>query len=268
MEIISGIYKITNTITNQFYIGSSKNIKQRWKDHRKITTRKLYKNYPLYSDMTLYGLENFKFEIIERCNDLQYLKELEYNYICKLSPFYNIGKPWSKRDTSKDICGIYKITNKITNDFYIGSSKNIKERWNSHRRSYHWKNNPKTPLYKAIHNYGLENFLFDIIEECMQDDLLSREQYYINTLKPQYNEGIAKAALSKIEYQREYLIKNKEKISKYKKKNREYILERNKKYFNRKCIYNNEEYTLSKLSNKFVRLGIKNPVTEAKKYLI
>jgi predicted GIY-YIG superfamily endonuclease len=26
-------------------------------------------------------------------------------------------------------CGIYKILNKITNKFYIGSSNNLKKRW-------------------------------------------------------------------------------------------------------------------------------------------
>ena len=31
---VSGIYKITNTITGEFYIGSSKNIRQRWYTHK------------------------------------------------------------------------------------------------------------------------------------------------------------------------------------------------------------------------------------------
>lgn len=36
MNKISAVYKITNTITNDFYIGSSKNVKVRWIDHKKI----------------------------------------------------------------------------------------------------------------------------------------------------------------------------------------------------------------------------------------
>ena len=31
---ISGVYKITNTVTNDCYIGSSKNIKRRWRDYK------------------------------------------------------------------------------------------------------------------------------------------------------------------------------------------------------------------------------------------
>lgn len=275
MEIISGIYKITNLVNNKFYIGSSKNIYRRWKDHRKITTRKKYKNYPLYSDMIIYGLKNFKFEIIEKCDNISKLKELEYNYIISLKPQYNRGIPWSKNNNSNNsnnnknkICGIYKITNNITGDFYIGSSKNIKGRWDTHRRSYNYKINPKTKLYIAFHDYTLKNFKFEILEQCKEEHLFSREQYYIDLLKPAYNTAVAKAHLSKLEYEREYSIKNKEKIKKYKEINKEYISNRNKNYFSRKCLYKGEILSLSKLSNRFYKLQIKNPVTEAKKYLI
>ena len=37
------------------------------------------------------------------------------------------------------ISAVYKITNKINGKFYIGSSTNIKQRWNSHKERY---NNP------------------------------------------------------------------------------------------------------------------------------
>ena len=33
MNKISAVYKITNTITGDFYIGSSKNVKKRWTNH-------------------------------------------------------------------------------------------------------------------------------------------------------------------------------------------------------------------------------------------
>lgn len=267
MDIISGIYKITNIVTGDFYIGSSKNIKRRWKDHRKITTRNKYNSYPLYKDMILYGLGNFKFEILEECEN-SLLKKLEYEYFLKLKPKYNISKPFSyKRENIKRISGIYKILNNITGEFYIGSSKDIKDRWRRHRLRRNL-NNPTTLLYKAIKLYGINNFSFYILEECNECVLLLKEQQYIDDLKPQYNMGIAKRHMTSLEYQRDYCIKNKEKIVEYKTKNREYILERNRKYYSRKCFYNNEEMTLSKLINFFVKMNIKNPTVEAKKYLI
>lgn len=72
--------------------------------------------------------------------------------------------------------GIYKITNLINNKVYIGQSKNISKRWNAHRvRSQ----NDDYPLYRAIRKYGLENFTFEVIEECNIDSLDDREKYWI-----------------------------------------------------------------------------------------
>ena len=64
--------------------------------------------------------------------------------------------------------GIYKITNKINGKCYIGQSINIKQRWKGHRKDAFWLNGPdyQYPLYKAIRKYGIENFSFEVIEEC------------------------------------------------------------------------------------------------------
>ena len=77
--------------------------------------------------------------------------------------------------------GIYKITNKVNNKVYIGQSSDIKRRWRDHRSAAF---NPKDngynyPLYKAIRKYGLDNFSFDILEECSQSDINEREIFYI-----------------------------------------------------------------------------------------
>ena len=66
------------------------------------------------------------------------------------------------------ISGIYKITNKKNNHCYIGSSKDIYNRWRNHKQTH---NNPKRKeygykLYSAMWSYGIENFNFEILEEC------------------------------------------------------------------------------------------------------
>lgn len=66
---MTGIYKITNTITKKVYIGLSNNIEQRWKAHKKrykLKSDKEYEKY-LYRSFRKYGLEAFTFEIIEEC---------------------------------------------------------------------------------------------------------------------------------------------------------------------------------------------------------
>lgn len=78
--------------------------------------------------------------------------------------------------------GIYKITNLINGKVYIGLSTNIKERWRAHRsrpfqKNCHQYNNH---LYRAIRANGLENFSFEVIEECQKEKLGEREIYWIN----------------------------------------------------------------------------------------
>lgn len=272
MEIISGIYKITNLITNDFYIGSSKDIYLRWKDHKKPSSLKRYKSQ-MYKDFINYGLSNFKFEIIYKADAKDDIKLLEANYISELQPSYNnLNYIPKKYDDTGRICGVYKIVNKITGDFYIGSSSDIKARWHCHKNSNNYKRYPNSKLYNAMFKYGVKNFEFTLIEECSREDLLSREQYYIDTLKPDYNSGVAKAILPPAERKKLYYEKNIEKIkerrAKWKEKNKKHESDHNRAYYSRLCCFNGETLKLGTLAARFRQQGISNATVEAKKYLI
>lgn len=80
--------------------------------------------------------------------------------------------------------GIYKITNKINGNCYIGQSINILSRWSRHKYGY---KNEDTRLYRSMRKHGIENYEFEIIEECEKDCLNERELYWINNIKPKYN---------------------------------------------------------------------------------
>lgn len=87
--------------------------------------------------------------------------------------------------------GIYRITNKINGHSYIGQSIHIEHRWLEHKSKYNWERESKKPLYLAFQNYGLENFDFEVLEECEDKDLSSKEKYWIeyyNTYKNGYNQ--------------------------------------------------------------------------------
>ena len=60
---------------------------------------------------------------------------------------------------------IYKITNTINGDSYIGFSKNPKSRWNDHNKPY-----TKSKVSTAIRQYGTNNFLYEIIYSCKDVD--------------------------------------------------------------------------------------------------
>ena len=86
--------------------------------------------------------------------------------------------------------GIYKITNNINGHSYIGQSIHIEERFKEHKNPYNWQREKNKPLYIAFQKYGLENFSFDIIQQCPADKLNIQEQYWINhynTYKNGYN---------------------------------------------------------------------------------
>ena len=83
--------------------------------------------------------------------------------------------------------GIYKITNKLNNHSYIGLSTHIEDRWDYHRNPYNWKRENHKTLYKAIIKYGIENFDFEILEECQPEDLGNKEKFYIDKYDTYYN---------------------------------------------------------------------------------
>lgn len=81
----------------------------------------------------------------------------------------------------RHICGIYKITNKINGKCYIGQSINVRKRWESHKvaMSCTKRDDYEYPLYQDMRKYGIENFSFEIIEECAEEELNKKEIYYI-----------------------------------------------------------------------------------------
>lgn len=88
MNKISAVYKIVNKITGECYIGSSKNVKRRWKEHKRQSTWKQYPNNPLYQDMQKYGLDKFDFQILISIMP-ECLRAVEQDCIELMKPAYN-----------------------------------------------------------------------------------------------------------------------------------------------------------------------------------
>lgn len=77
-------------------------------------------------------------------------------------------------------CGIYKITNLLDNKIYIGQSNQIGERFKSHIKCGLGIDAPQNKLYTAMKQDGVENFSYEVMEECKPSELNEREKYWID----------------------------------------------------------------------------------------
>lgn len=84
-------------------------------------------------------------------------------------------------------CGIYKITNIVTKDYYIGSADNIYRRECEHRRKLSLNKHVNHHLQNAWNKYGADNFEFSTILICDIENKLYFEQAILDGLKPKYN---------------------------------------------------------------------------------
>lgn len=159
------------------------------------------------------------------------------------------------------ISAVYKIVNEVTGDFYIGSSRNVMQRWESHKSPSTWNKCPNNPMYQDFQKYGLDKFRFQILCPVMPKYLKQVEQECIEMLKPSYNDRNAKGW----DVER-YKEAQKKAVKKYNQS--EKCKKAQKKYRSQFCSYNGETLTLSALSMRFRRAGIPHPVQEAKKYLL
>lgn len=74
-----GIYRITNLKTNEAYIGKSTNIKTRWQNHCKTAIGlDGIARTKIHSAMKEYGIDNFSFEVLEKCTKENYSEREKY----------------------------------------------------------------------------------------------------------------------------------------------------------------------------------------------
>lgn len=82
---------------------------------------------------------------------------------------------------TKDVTGIYKITNVLTNECYIGQSTDIAKRWSEHAKCGLGIDTPAgNKLYAAMKEYGLWSFSWELLEECPRAQLNEKEAFYIS----------------------------------------------------------------------------------------
>lgn len=87
------------------------------------------------------------------------------------------------------VTGIYKITNLLTGLCYIGQAIDVKKRWSEHIKCGLGIDTPSgNKLYAAMQQDGIENFSFELLEACPQEELNKKEKFYIEVYDS-YNIG-------------------------------------------------------------------------------
>lgn len=176
------------------------------------------------------------------------------------------------------ISAVYKIVNTLTNECYVGSSKNVFHRWADHKCPSTWKKCHNSLLYQDFQKYGLDKFQFQILVPVIPEYLKQVEQELIEMLHPTYNNyrangwDVERHNECKKKSTRKYQQSDKGKEARRKyfqsEKGKEINRKRSKKYVSQLCSYNGKTLTLNALILRFRRAGIKYPILEAKKYLL
>lgn len=83
--------------------------------------------------------------------------------------------------------GVYRIQNMVTGKIYIGSSNDIYKRIGRHKYVLKKGLNENIRMKQDCEKYGLNSFLFGIVEYCEKGKLKEREQHYFQLWNPQYN---------------------------------------------------------------------------------
>lgn len=82
-----GVYKITNNINGKCYIGASKDIEKRFKEHKNSFNKPSLYEKTLYVAFRKYGIENFSFEVLEETSE-ETMFILEKHWIKYYKSFY------------------------------------------------------------------------------------------------------------------------------------------------------------------------------------
>jgi group I intron endonuclease len=147
---IIGVYKISNLLSDRYYIGYSKNINKRFCVHRCKLKKSCHDNIFLQRAYNLDGEDKFIYEIIHRCNTEKEAKEIELQYLTDLSirdTLYNLNYNNSGGDLMTHHPEKELIREKISKSHTETMSKMSSEE----RKEKYGKNGEKNGMYGKTH---------------------------------------------------------------------------------------------------------------------
>ena len=88
---------------------------------------------------------------------------------------------------NKGKSGVYRWVNKETGGSYVGSGTNLARRFYNYYSAASLIRHGCMVINRALLKYGYSNFTLEIIEYCEPSNVIAREQFYLDLLKPEYN---------------------------------------------------------------------------------
>ena len=132
---------------------------------------------------------------------------------------------------------IYQITNDVDNMTYIGSTKDMLDRWKKHRTNFrseardsHYK------LYEHLRGIGIDHCKIEKIDEIMcktREDARKLEQHYIDKIPEQFRLNDRNAYTDRQAYIESRISKKKLYDKQYRGKNAELLKAKRKEYCKR-----------------------------------
>lgn len=169
MSKCCGVYKITCLENGKFYIGSSKNIKRRWNNHRWNLRNGKHHNYFLQSDWNLYGEDVFVFEVLELCNVEDQFK-LEQKYLDEYKPYskFNVGYNLSEHTSEIGKKPLLRFLN-YDNFGLPHYVKEVGVRWRMPITDKDYFDKSKEELQEEYEGYTTMMYLYDDMLMCDPD---------------------------------------------------------------------------------------------------
>lgn len=167
-----GIYKITCTGNNKFYIGSSINIRTRWQEHLSHLRGNIHRSKYLQRSYNKYGEGSLVFEVLLVMFEYNepLLRMIEQYYIEEQNPAFNSASPVVYDRTIIWKQKISKSTKKLYENGYVNPRKGIGQKYS---------------LYDRYKNLIATNI--DIMEVCKISGYNIKSYRTLNTLLRKYN---------------------------------------------------------------------------------
>lgn len=178
-----GIYKIENLINRKIYIGQSRNIKQRWKEHRYRPFNKNSKQYdcPFYRAIRKYGLENFSFVVLEETSieDLDDKEKYWIKYYGSNNPLFGYnctigGESATYTTLTKN--QVDEIRNLLTTKI---SQQDIAKKYNVSQMTISMINTGQTwPDENIVYPIRTASIMLDVPKYVCDKNLIEQKKYY------------------------------------------------------------------------------------------